>query len=268
MPNRAYTACALLAALTLQPATPAFAAGEILLTHAKALAGNVTPGDAPGYPITLSLPGTYQFSGNVHPTANTIGISIGSDDVTIDLNGFRLHGSTTALFGIAGAAKSVTIKNGTITGFKFDGIFGTGKYWIVDNVRSIENGRDGIVVGQYAVIASTVVVDNAGSGMFVGPNAVIKSSIVVENTGYGINVGFSSVIEGNTVSDNGITGIQTVASTVIGNTINENTSYGLAGGGYTGYSGNTLVGNNIAGGGVEAASVMPQHPNVCQGTCP
>jgi hypothetical protein len=164
--NRPYIAAMVFAALVISPAAPALAAGEILLTHAKALAGNVTPGDAPGYPITLSLPGTYQFAGNVHPTANTIGISIGSDDVTIDLNGFRLHGSTTALFGIAGSTKSVTIKNGTITGFKFDGIFGTGKYWIVDNVRSVENGRDGVVLGTHALVKSSVVAGNIARGIY------------------------------------------------------------------------------------------------------
>ena len=245
MSDRPHLTATLVAALALLPSLPAFADGEILLTHAKALAGNVTPGDAPGYPITLSLPGVYQFSGNVHPTANTIGISIGSDDVTIDLNGFRLHGSTTALFGIAGAAKSVTIKNGTITGFKFDGIFGTGKYWIVDNVRSVENGRDGVVLGTYALV---------------------KSSVVAENIGRGIYTDNYAVIQGNTVSDNGRNGIETHSSTVIGNVASVNGNYGLDGGGLTGYSDNTFTYNHQAGTGSgpsEAINNFQQHPNNC-----
>ena len=244
--NRPYVAATLLAALVISPAAPALGAGEILLTHAKALAGNVTPGDAPGYPITLSLPGTYQFSGNVHPTANTIGISIGSDDVTIDLNGFRLHGSTTAFFGIAGSARSVTIKNGTITGFKFDGIFGTGDYWVVENMRIVQNDRDGISLGSLALI---------------------QSSLVADNNARGIRTGSFSIIQENTVSRNLGVGIETSASTVVANTISYNGSLGLTGGGTTGYGDNTLQGNNPAGGSVEALNVVPMNPNACS-LCP
>ena len=244
MPNRAYLAASLVAAFSLAPAAPAYAAGEVLLTHAKALAGNVTPGDTPGYPITLSLPGTYQFAGNVHPSANTIGISVGSNDVTIDLNGFRLHGSTTALFGIAGAAKSVTIKNGTITGFKFDGIYGTGDYWIVDNLRSVENGRDGVALGKFALV---------------------KSSVVAENIARGIYTDNYAVIQGNTVSANGTSGVEARASTVVGNAISLNGEYGLQGFGMTGYSGNTFTYNHQGGltGPSEAINSLQQHPNVC-----
>jgi hypothetical protein len=109
MSNRPHAAAVLFAALAFLPAAPAFAAGEILLTHAKALAGNVTPGDAAGYPITLSLPGVYQFAGNIHPTANSIGIQVTAHDVTIDLAGFRLHGLGTAWYGITGGLNSVTV---------------------------------------------------------------------------------------------------------------------------------------------------------------
>jgi hypothetical protein len=245
--NRPYVAAMLSAALVLVPIAPAFAAGEILLTHAKALAGNVTPGDPPGFPIVLTQPGAYQFAGNIHPPANTVGIQVGSYNVTIDLNGFQLHGSTVALFGIAGATNGVTIKNGTITGFKFDGIHGAASYWIVDNVRSVENGRDGIMVG---------------------PIALIRSSVVAFNMARGISTGFASIIQGNTVVRNGTIGVQTQQSTVVGNTINNNDGVGLVGGGSAGYFGNTLNGNDVGGSNVEAEGVVPAHPNACAGACP
>ena len=76
--------------------------GEIVITHGKALAGDVTPGDAPGYPVTISQTGSYKLGSVIHPSANTIGIAVIAPDVTIDLNGFRMHGSTTAFFGITG----------------------------------------------------------------------------------------------------------------------------------------------------------------------
>ena len=58
MTNRNSLFAALVAAFASASACPAMAAdGVVLITHAKALAGNITPGDAPGYPITLSKTG-------------------------------------------------------------------------------------------------------------------------------------------------------------------------------------------------------------------
>ena len=247
MLNRPYVAATLFAALVLVPIAPSFAAGEILLTHAKALAGNVTPGDPPGFPIVLTQPGTYQFASNIHPPANTVGIQIGSYNVTIDLNGFQLHGSTVALIGIAGATNGVTIKNGTITGFKFDGIYGTGNYWMVENMRIVQNGRDGVFLGSFALI---------------------HSSVVAQNGARGTATSLSSIIQGNTVSGNAGEGIYAPGSAVFGNAINYNGSYGLDGNGSGGYGSNLLEGNNGAGAGVEAAFIEPAHPNACGGYCP
>src|SRR5689334_9768577 len=67
--------------------------GVVLFNQASALAGNVTPGDAPGFPVTISVPGSYRLTGNIALTdlsANVIEIT--ADNVTIDLNGFSLIG--------------------------------------------------------------------------------------------------------------------------------------------------------------------------------
>lgn len=48
MPVRSYAAATLVAVLTLSPAPAAAIDGEILITHARALAGDVTPGDTAG----------------------------------------------------------------------------------------------------------------------------------------------------------------------------------------------------------------------------
>jgi hypothetical protein len=245
--ERPYVAAVLLAALALLPAAPAFAVGEILITHSKALAGNVTPGDTAGYPVTISRPGTFQLASNLFVAANKIGIQVTSPYVTIDLNGFLMQGSNVAWYGVTGGVNGVTIENGTIASFKFDGIHGTGKFWIAENVRSVGNGRDGIVLGQFALI---------------------RSSVVVENGRKGLVANLSSVIQGNTVSNNGDEGIYAPASAVVGNAINFNGSYGMDGNGTAGYSGNTLVGNNGGGGGHEAAFATQAHPNYCYGYCP
>jgi hypothetical protein len=250
MSSHPYVA-ALIASLTLLPAMPAFAAGEVLITHAKANAGNVTPGDTAGYPVTISIPGKFQLASNLYVAVNKIGIQVTGKNVTIDLNGFTLEGSDVAWYGVVGSLNAVTIENGTITQFKFDGINGSaGKYWIVDNVRSIENGRDGVVLGTHALVKSSVVAGNIARGIYADSYAVIQ---------------------GNTVSSNGSSGVEARGSTVVGNAISFNGAYGLEGFGFTGYSGNTLTYNHQAGSGSgpsEAINNLLQHPNTCHpGPC-
>jgi len=55
---------------------------EIKIDQDKAIAGGVTPGDAPGFPITLTQPGRYVLTSNLYPPADTDGIEIKSHDIT------------------------------------------------------------------------------------------------------------------------------------------------------------------------------------------
>src|SRR5271166_431225 len=74
--------------------------GVVLIDQNRALAGSVTPGDTPGFPVTITLPGAYRLSGNLTvPDANTNGILVMADNVFIDLNGFSIVGPTVCPFG-------------------------------------------------------------------------------------------------------------------------------------------------------------------------
>jgi hypothetical protein len=62
--------------------------GVVLINQSQALAGNITPGDAPGFPVTISQSGSYRLTGNlIIPDANTTAIQITAENVTLDLNG-------------------------------------------------------------------------------------------------------------------------------------------------------------------------------------
>src|SRR5437867_12943127 len=67
--------------------------GVVLIDQNRALAGGVTPGDAPGFPVVINTPGIYKLASNlVVPNENTTAIQINVDNVTIDMNGFAILG--------------------------------------------------------------------------------------------------------------------------------------------------------------------------------
>src|SRR6266567_2659981 len=95
MIKRTSILCAAFALAAFTPYAAYAVDGVVLINQSSALAGNVTPGDAPGFPVTISVAGSYRLSGNLTvPDANTTAIEITADDVTIDLNGFSIIGPT------------------------------------------------------------------------------------------------------------------------------------------------------------------------------
>src|SRR5262245_37418853 len=76
--------------------SPYTADGAVRIDQNRALAGFVTSGDGPGFPVTLSQPGSYRLSGNlIVPDVNTTAIEITADGVTLDLGGFSIIGPVT-----------------------------------------------------------------------------------------------------------------------------------------------------------------------------
>jgi hypothetical protein len=244
-------ATALFTLFALASAAPAIAVdGPIVITQTKANAGNVTPGDAPGFPVTLSLAGSYVLASNLQPPAGKSGINIASDDVTIDLSGFRLRAAAGAATGIYGAAfERVRIRNGTIIGFNAHGIHATGDNWIVEDMLVVENGEYGIYVG--------------------GLSSSVRHSTAAKNGNTGIYCGSRCLVENNDSSGNGAAGIAVSGSgAVLGNVIIGNAGYGITGGLGTGYAHNVLTDNN---GGVANLQVGPgpaeMEPNHCLESC-
>jgi len=271
---RALRAFLIFAVAVFSVAPAAAIDGEVLLTQAKALNGGITPGDTPGYPITLSRPGTYKLAGNLSASARKNGIQVTTHDVTIDFAGFRLHGGAVANNAIVSSQNSLTIKGGMISLFRFNGIQGTGPFWIIDDMRVVFNGEDGISGRDAArqwMITNSQVVENGRQGILIlgaANRALVQDNVVNGNGGIGIFVEHGHV-EGNMVSGNGHapdsfgSGVSVFDGSVVGNTITDNNSYGLAGRLDVGYGNNTFAGNN--NGGAQVIDARPMQPNLCNG---
>ena len=179
---RLVTALAVLA-LAWAPAASA-TDGTILITQATASHG--LPGcPVTGFPIVICQPGSYRLGSNLSAPVDTGAIVVTATTVTLDLNGFAIRGSLSAI-GVEADGANVSIKNGTITGFSADiygksgttvsgvelsqanwGILATGSVMVTDS-RLV-----GDVYGLYLNSASSVLAmrnlfDGDSSGIYAG----------------------------------------------------------------------------------------------------
>ena len=157
-----------------------------------AIGVNTTPGDANNlYKITS--PGSYYLTSNV--TINfKHAILIDSDDVTVDLSGYRLRSSWLNVTGdinfdgihIAQGRGNIEIRNGTISSNRS-----------VKGLYSYRGFRSGITTGETAMgngitVVNMRVTGSRESGIYVAGdgNCKVSSCVVAENDTYGIYVSF------------------------------------------------------------------------------
>lgn len=246
IPTRRMASLAILAAL----AVPLYAVdGVVLINQSAALAGNITPGDAPGFPVTISVSGSYRLSGNLTvPDANTTAILITAENVAIDLNGFSILGSTVCSgfptscsptgsgHGITGGGVSnISVFNGDIHGMGARGIYIGGFGHRIKEIRAVSNGSDGILA--FGIVQSCVANFNGGSGIltpglaidnvaianrlegieFINQSGVGVNNLAISNGGNGISG--EATLNGNYALGNKQIGISAVCpSSVVSNT--------------------------------------------------
>lgn len=178
--------------------------GVTLINQSKALAGGITADDTPGFPVTISRPGSYRLSGTLTvPDAATTAIVVTSTDVTIDLNGYMIRGpvdcgysgpivctpagSGTGVFVAGtGAYANVAVLNGTIRGMGGSAIRADiGRPGLViSDLRILHNGQSGLSVSG-AMVRGVLVARNGSHG--VSGNALnVSSSLFMGNDGWGV----------------------------------------------------------------------------------
>ena len=238
--------------------------GVVLIDQNRALAGGVTPGDAPGFPISINTPGIYKLGSNlVVPNENTTAIQINVDNVSIDLNGFAILGPNLCAtdgftvaqpctrfgtgYGIdAGSGTPLTVNNtrvsnGTIDGVGYIGVFANVNARI-ERMNITNSGLYGIYTFG-GVILDTLVRANGNTGI-VTTGAVITGSRSIFNRGYGIQTGNASILSGNIVQTNLLHGLFVTTNTrYVDNVIGNNNG----GDGNPQISGGTQAGVNTCG---------------------
>jgi parallel beta helix pectate lyase-like protein len=210
---------------------PAYA--QKLITQAKVTAGNFTPGDTPGFPLTISVRGSYKLTSNlVVPSTNTIGVHITADNVTLDLNGFGIFGpggvaAVNAGHGIYAVQSNITISNGSVRGVGGVGIWLAGNSHRVENVYVTSAGWAGLDVGNNSIVrGSTVILSSSAQfsvvAVRVGPGSVFTNNVVNSNYAQGIYALHGTILMGNTVRGNSGTGMDLVDAVYSNNVISGN----------------------------------------------
>jgi hypothetical protein len=249
------------------------------LSHAETI--NCTP--ITSLPATIDTQGLFCLTGNL-ATAQTSGdgIEITANNVTLDLNGWKVGGQAagtgTQAVGIFSSAANVTIKNGIVRGFAF-GVSLNGRGAVVEDLLVDQNTNTGIMTaGQGAIVHRNQVVDTGGSTVVANVQAVGivangSGSLVDDNlvsglaaTGSGNEVGISiaggdSLVRNNFVTDtvkptgggqsSGIEPVMAAQVNVLNNTVsNMNTCIDYLSGATGLYAGNTVAGcdTNFSGG--------------------
>ena len=229
--------CSAALAVLLFGALPAHAVdGVVLIDQNRALAGNVTPGDTPGFPVTITVPGSYRLSGNLTvPDANTSAIVIAADvtGVTIDLNGFTIAGPTVcgsfpivcsplgSGIGVSapGTARAVSVRNGSIVGMGTSAVQVLAVASSIDNITALSNGGTGIFAS-VATVTNNRAMKNGLNGILAG-NSVVMHNLSVQNGGAGIG-GNDSLFINNTLIANALVGVAASNSAFSGNQFSSN----------------------------------------------
>jgi hypothetical protein len=291
----------LAALLVLVPAPVLAAPGVIEISQARALAGGVTPGDAPGFPVTLSQPGSYALASSLVVSAtNTTGIDVAADSVAIDLNGFAIAGPVACSgrgdsvtcspmmssgngIGFVGY-RHVSVRNGLVYGF-VNGIAGSSDCRVEEvianrnqeygillgaggcvflHVIASENRGSGIAAGAGCEASESVAFANRGDGIFLGAEGVLRGNNARRNGGSGLRAGAGSTLTRNLASDNGESGVEAAyGSMVEGNLVVGNQGYQLDLSLDAAFHRNVIATPASAGGTVGGGVYL--EPNMCNG---
>ena len=240
-------------------------------------------------PVTLTNGGSYYLSNNLRGVSGGSGITIATNNVSIDLNGFALIGVPGSLKGIVTGStlNNITVRNGAISdwgGGGFDG-FGAGplRNGIIENLTVSSNGGYGMIISghclirgclsqsntldgiscYYSVVSDCVVKDNGGYG-FTAYNCHLSHCVAQNSSASGIYASLSDVQDCKAL--NCVNGIYVLSGRVSNCSAQNNTYSGIyVDGPGSIVTGNLVTGNNATANNVNAGITIRDSNNRVEG---
>jgi hypothetical protein len=203
--------------------------GRIEINQARALSGGVTPGDGPGFPVTISAPGSYVLTSNLTVPAGD-GIVASVVGVAIDLNGFEVVGPVvcsglgSAVSCSAGSGDGIrlvgdgsTVRDGRVRGFN-SGVMLSHRAQVRQLIA--ESNRNGISVQSGSIVSESIAFQNGGNGFSSFDDSLFEASIASSNWTYGFityaqATTSGSATYGSVAHDNGWAGIYLADASVV-----------------------------------------------------
>jgi hypothetical protein len=220
---------ALLCAAVARPAHAVDGVTEI--NQAKALAGGINGdllADPPGFPVRITSPGSYRLTSNLDLSGapnppNTDAIAVEASEVTLDLGGYRIAGTTACSGG--GAAGVVCAPLGTGVGVRTGAVY---PHAVVSNGNVFGMGGGGVALAALARVERVNVTQSGGPGLAVSSQSEVVGCHAFLNAGDGISAGSKVEIRGNRVERNGSDGIRALDEALVAaNTVSENLLVGI-----------------------------------------
>jgi cysteine-rich repeat protein len=194
-------------------------------------------------PFVITNPGSYYLTGNLAGVSGQDGITVQTDNVTIDLAGFALSGGAGSLSAVQVAAgvRNLAVLNGTVHDWGFDGVSaGSASACRFEQLRILGNLGAGLRAGSNALVAGCTILNNAGDGLVavdashVSGNSLANNGSKIDSAGIRLSGGGSRV-EGNHVVGGSGFGFRIESA---GNLIVRNSASGNSAGAYSIANGN------------------------------
>jgi hypothetical protein len=160
----------------------------------------------PANGLTISQPGFYFLGGNLTHSGSGPAITVGADNVTLDLMGFALtrNGLKNVLGVFMNGRTNVEIRNGTISGFNtgIEADSSTSSNHRISNVRANNNNNTGIQLnGDNHVVQGCACLGNGTNGILLLSSGMI-TGCVAKGNGTGIALQGAGSVIGNFANNN------------------------------------------------------------------
>ena len=155
-------------------------------------------------PLTISSAGSYYLTTNVNYSGSGDGIVILANNVTIDLNGFTLSGSSAGFRGIWAQLSytNVVVKNGAVCHWGNSGVSLDARNSRVERVHSYANTGLGLAVMDGGIISDCIAATNGATGISAGTGSVVRNCVADNNTGDGVSVDKGTTVTGCAANGN------------------------------------------------------------------